>query len=72
MGRYSIIDLAIVDIKLTLGTLLLRYNVFIVRNRLEDWTIASVMFTPKEQSGKLKKVLQKTNCIVLVFMTTFW
>ena len=42
VGSYSTIVLAIVDIKLTVGRLKLRYNVFIVRNRLTDWTIASV------------------------------
>ena len=42
MGGYSTIDFAIVDIKLTVGRLLLTYNVFIVRYRLDDWTIASV------------------------------
>ena len=42
VGSYSTIDLAIVDPKLTVGRLLLKYNVFIVRNRLDDWTIVSV------------------------------
>ena len=42
VGSYSTIVLAIVDIKLIVGRLKLRYNVFIVRNRLTEWTIASV------------------------------
>ena len=55
MGGYSIIDLAIVDIKLTVGRLLLRCNVFIVRNRLEDWTIAGRHMKNVHSEGAKRK-----------------